>query len=131
MSAIGPKLPLMADNIFGHYSLITLYREEIQQNLKNLLLTAPGEKMMNPDFGVGLRHFLFEPRQHSIPAIRQKIAGQIRKYMPFLRNLKVQFDTNSNQEFLDNSNILSVTIIYDVPSLNLSTSLVLEREDVN
>ena len=109
MSAIGPKLPLIRDDVFGHFSLFTEYKDEIRQNLKNLLLTAPGERMMNPDFGVGLRHFLFEPRQASIAAIRQRI----------------------QEDYLENSNILSVTIVYDVPSINLSTSLVLAREDVN
>ena len=131
MSAIGPKLPLIRDDVFGHFSLFTEYKDEIRQNLKNLLLTAPGERMMNPDFGVGLRHFLFEPRQASIAAIRQSIQGQISRYMPFLRNLKVLFDHDADEDYLENSNILSVTIVYDVPSINLSTSLVLAREDVN
>ena len=51
--------------------------------------------------------------------------------MPFLRNLKVLFDHDADEDYLENSNILSVTIVYDVPSINLSTSLVLAREDVN
>ena len=93
MSTIGPRLPLMKDDTFGFYTAITEYRDEIQQNLKNLLLTAPGERIMNPNFGVGLRHFLFEPRRHSVTTIRQKIENQVRKYMPFIRNLKIQFDT--------------------------------------
>ena len=131
MNGIGPRIPLTRDNTFGVYSLVSQYKEEIHQNLKNLLLTAPGERMMNPDFGVGMRHFLFEPRNHSITAMRQRIAGQVRKYMPFIRNLRTQFDTNSDQDFLANSNILSVTISYDVPSLNLTTSLVLQKEDVS
>jgi len=131
MSAIGPKLPLMRDEVFGHFSLITEYKEEIKQNLKNLLLTSPGERMMNPNFGVGLRHFLFEPRIHSITAMRQKIESQVRRYMPFIRGLKVQFNAGSDQEYLDNSNILSVNIIYEIPNLNLSTNLLLQKEDIS
>jgi len=131
MKTIGPRVPLMRDNIFGFYLPVTQYKDEIQQNLKNLLLTAPGERMMNPDFGVGLRHFLFEPRRHSIVAIRQKIESQTRKYMPFIRNLKVQFNTNTDQEYLDNSSVLSISIVYDIPSLNLSASLVLQKGDIN
>jgi phage baseplate assembly protein W len=130
MSAIGPRLPLMKDETFGHYSLITEYKDEIQQNLKNLLLTAPGERMMDSNFGVGLRNFLFEPRSHSIPAIRQEIDKQVRRYMPFIRNIKVQFDHNASPEFLDNSNLLSIRITYDIPSLNLNRTLTLDKEDV-
>ena len=131
MSAIGPKLPLMSDATFGNFSLITEYKEEIQQNLKNLLLTSPGERMMNPNFGVGLRDFLFEPRQHSIGKIRQRAQSQITRYLPFIRNLRIIFDPAAEQEYLQDSNILTITIIYDVPSLNLSTSLILSKEDIN
>jgi len=131
MSTIGPQLPLMKDSTFGFYSAITQYRDEIQQNLKNLLLTAPGERMMHPDFGVGLRHFLFEPRQHSITAARQRIENQVRRYMPFIRNLKAQFNTGAGEEYLDNSNVLSIKLVYDIPDLNLSTSLLLQKEDIS
>ena len=73
MNGIGPKLPLQRDDINGNYSLITSYAEEVKQNFKNLLLTAPGERMMNPDFGVGLRNFLFEPEPRISGMLRQKI----------------------------------------------------------
>jgi phage baseplate assembly protein W len=131
MSAIGPKLPLMTDDVFGSYSLVTEYKDEIQQNLKNLLLTAPGERVMIPEFGVGLRNFLFEPRQHSIVQIRQRIQNQISRYMPFIRSTRVMFDHDSDDEYLENSHVLSITITYEVPNLNLSSTLILSREDVN
>ena len=72
MNGIGPELPLNKDHRFGTYSLVTSYKNEVKQNFKNLLLTSPGERIMNPDFGVGLRHFLFEPRQNSIQKITQR-----------------------------------------------------------
>ena len=86
---------------------------------------------MNPDFGVGLRNFLFEPREQTISGLRQRIQNQVSKYMPFIRNLKVEFDSSTSQEFLDNSNILSISIIYDVPNLNISSELIVSREEVN
>jgi len=131
MKAIGPQIPLQRDEVFGQFSLITTYKEEIKQNLKNLLLTAPGEKIMNPDFGVGLRNFLFDPRQETIINIRQRIQNQITKYMPFIRNLKVNFDRNKPEDTLSDSNILSLTIIYDVPSLNISSELLAIKEELS
>ncbi len=131
MKAIGPKLPLYRDEIFGQFSLITAYKDEIQQNFKNLLLTSPGERMMNPDFGVGVRKFLFDPRSQTIASIRQRIQNQVTKYMPFLRNLKINFDSNTDQEFLDSSNILSIAIFYDIPSLNISSQLVITKEEIS
>ena len=98
MSAIGPKLPLQKDNLYGFYSLTTQYKEQIQQNLKNLLLTSPGERVMLPDFGVGLRHFLFEPRQHSVAKMRQKIDQQIKTQESYAKILKQVKDAEKGSE---------------------------------
>ena len=87
--------------------------------------------MMNPDFGVGIRRFLFNSRNEAISSVRQRIQNQVSKYLPFIRNLKINFDSNTNQEFLDNSNILSITIIYDIPNLNISSQLVVTREEIS
>jgi len=131
MNAIGPKLPLQRDDRFGNYGLVTSYLEEIKQNFKNLLLTSPGERMMNVDFGVGLRQFLFEPRVHVVPKIRQRIEEQISRYMPFIRINRLQFNHNVDPELVDDTNILSILIEYEVPSMNLSTSLIIQSEDMN
>ena len=55
---ISPRLPLSSDNQFGYAMLVTM-KQTISQNLKCLMLTAPGEKIMDPRFGVGLRKYLF------------------------------------------------------------------------
>ena len=131
MKGLGPKIPLQRDITFGTYGLVTTYLEEVKQNFKNLLLTSPGERIMKPDFGVGLRHFLFEPKKHAVPLIRQRIDGQIARYMPFVKINKIQFNHNVNPEFADDTNILSISIEYEVPSINLSSTIIINSEDVN
>ena len=131
MNGIGPKLPLFRDERFGNYGLITSYLDEIKQNFKNLLLTSPGERMMNTDFGVGLRQYLFEPKQHVASKIRQRLEDQVTKYMPFIRINKLQFNHGLDPKIANDSNILSVLIEYDVPSLNLSTNIIIQSEDIN
>ena len=88
---------------------------------------------MNPDFGVGIRTFLFEPRASAAPAIRQRITGQVRKYMPFLQINKIRFDSGKNlsePDYLD-SPVLSIHIDYSIPGLNLDTTLILQNEETN
>mgnify|MGYP003660405702 FL=1 len=131
MDGIGPRLPLQRNEKFGNYALIVSYREEVQQNFKNLLLTAPGERVMNADFGVGLRNFLFEPKDLVIPKIRQRIDGQVSKYMPYIRINKIQFNHNIDPNLATDLNLLSISIEYEVPSLDLSTSLIVQSEDIN
>ena len=131
MNGIGPKLPLQRDDINGNYTLITSYAEEIKQNFKNLLLTAPGERMMNPDFGVGLRNFLFEPESLVTGMLRQKIASQVSRYMPFIRINKILFNHGIDPATAVDSSVLSIIIEYEAPSINLQETLTLQAEDVN
>ena len=131
MEGIGPKLPLQRDVHFGNYDLITLYSEEVKQNFKNLLLTSPGERIMNPDFGVGLRNFLFEPKKTSMSLIRQRIEDQVRRYLPFIRINKLIFNEGVDPKMADDSVVLSILIEYDVPSLNLESKISIESEVTN
>ena len=132
MNGIGPELPLHRDIKHGAFALITSYKKEVQQNFKNLLLTSPGERMMNPDFGVGLRRFLFEPRNTSMPQIRQRIEHQTSKYMPYVRIKQIIFNSGNEESALrEETHTLSIKIIYDVPSMGINTSIILEREDIN
>ena len=58
INTLAPRLPLTIDSKFGYEMLVTI-RQTTKQNLKCLLLTAPRERMMDPEFGVGLK-FGFE-----------------------------------------------------------------------
>jgi phage baseplate assembly protein W len=91
MAGISPKLPITKDTQDG-YALTKSYLESSRQNLKNLLLTVPGERMMDPDFGVGMKTYLFE--EHSPMTygnILSKIISQVSIYMPFIDIQKVDF----------------------------------------
>ena len=131
MDGIGPALPLHRDDKFGSYSLIENYGKEIKQNFKNLLLTSPGERMMIPEFGVGLRTYLFQPLDQAAAGIRQRISNQVTRYMPFVRIIKIQLNHNIGEKTAIDSSILSISIEYSVPSLDLQSSLVLQAEDIN
>ena len=87
--------------------------------------------MMNPNFGVGLRNFLFEPRREAIVKIRQRIDEQTVRYMPFVQIVKIEFNRGINPVFQDDTNVLSIMIQYEVPSLNLNSSLILQAEGTN
>lgn len=55
-----PKLPLQLDNN-GEFVNISDVLLNIKQKLRMIILTNPGEKLMDPQFGVGIRRYLFEP----------------------------------------------------------------------
>ena len=130
MSALGPKLPLFRDETNGSFSLIFSLAEEVKQNFKNLLLTAPGERMMNPDFGVGVRNFLFLPRQQITTELRQRIEGQVARSMPFLQIKKIQFNRGISDATADDLNVLSISIEYAAPSVDLASEIVIRAEEI-
>ena len=59
MASLGIELPLVRDIADG-YKTLKSFRELIKQNLKMLLLTNKGERVMIPEYGIGMNRFLFE-----------------------------------------------------------------------
>ena len=126
-----PVIPLQKNEDDGFYALTKTVAENTKQNFKNLLLTSPGERMMNPDFGVGLRNFLFEPEPRVSGLIRQRIAGQVTKYMPFIKINKLLFNHSLDPNTATDSNVLSILVEFEVPSINLQSSLEVQAEDIS
>ena len=118
MSGISPKFPLRSDRVDGSYQLNKTIIESVRQNLKNLILTSPGEKVMDPEFGVGVQRILFE--NFSDPAvsnIKNRITSQVRKYMPFVEVLDI--DTSLGDPILgEPEELLKVKVRFIVKPLN-------------
>lgn len=122
MSGISPSLPLRRDSQYPGYALNSNMLEVIRQNFKHLVLTAPGERIMIPDFGVGIRNFLFEQNdQSTYSAARSKLSEQANKYMPFIAIQDVQFEPGD----LDNNQV-QIIITYEVLPLEFSDTLTIE-----
>jgi phage baseplate assembly protein W len=121
-SGLTPRLPLVKGNSFD-YELITSYQELVRQNLKNLLLTNPGERVMDVNFGVGLNSFLFElDNQILYSQITGKINEQVSKYLPYVKILDVAFNSFLNDPGME-QNSLSVKVLYRVIPLQANASI--------
>ena len=131
MQGIGPILPISVDSRHGTYSLITNYHDEVKQNFKNLVLTNPGERIMNPDFGVGIRKYLFENRSDATHKIEKRLRGQTRRYMPYVTIENIFFDMvdEENTNLIDR-HILSIQIVFSVPNMNFESVLIIDSEEV-
>jgi uncharacterized protein len=47
------------------------YETDVQQSVRIILGTAPGERVMRPDFGAGLKALMFEPMNTTTAALAQ------------------------------------------------------------
>tara|TARA_R110002020_G_scaffold123525_3_gene280146 strand:+ start:9974 stop:10381 length:408 start_codon:yes stop_codon:yes gene_type:complete len=129
MSAQGLSvaLPLRIDARDGAYGLNKNLQQVAEQNLKMVILTAPGERIMFPEFGVGVRNFLFEQSTPSLNAgVRQRIEQQVKKYLPYIQILELSVN-NPEVQFAqpgttDNTTML-IKIKYSVPAASLVADL--------
>jgi hypothetical protein len=123
MSGLSPRLPLAIDKVDGPYRLIKSYTALAKQNFKMLLLTVPGERIMNPDFGVGLKAYLFEQNAPGTYAkINDRILEQTGRYMPFIQVNKIDFSVPENEPDLYPHD-LSISIHFTIVPLQSSTTL--------
>ena len=119
-----PKLPLQHDSVDGYYKLNKTVGEVAKQNIKMVVMTSPGERMMNPDFGVGLRNFLFEQEPFMFERLKNRILKQVKRYVPFVMVEQVlAIDLQNIPGEAEPTNSLGIQIIYTIPSAGLSDSL--------
>jgi len=78
--AVGVNLPFSSPSVFtSNY----LTKDAIKNNLINFFLTEPGERFLNPNFGSGLRSFVFEQiTEDNMNIIEDKIRNDLSTYFP-------------------------------------------------
>ena len=76
--AVGVTFPFDGPAVFNQ-SFTT--KEQVKSNLINLLLTSPGERLMNPTFGVGIRNLLFEQTIDK-EQVKNRITDGAQLYIP-------------------------------------------------
>jgi len=131
MPGFTPKIPLAPSSQDGFYGLTKTLVENVKQNLKMIVLTSPGERIMNPNFGVGIRHLLFENFSDNLyRTFKTRLNEQIELYLPIVEIINVNF-LDINKDKIDNnsaeSNVLAVEIEYAITNMNIFDSLFIEN----
>ena len=118
MSSLSVALPLSIDASDG-YRMIKSFKALVRQNLKMLILTIPGERIMEPNFGVGVKTFLFSNFYEGVQgALDNKIREQCQLYMPSISLHDIEFyiidpDTHS----------MAFRILYEIPNIGVKDLL--------
>jgi len=116
--SLAVKLPIRRSTSDG-YQMINDFQTLIRQNLKMLVLTAPGERIMEPDFGVGVRNYLFENFNNmTYNSINTKIREQATKYLPVIDIIEISF-TDSDPD----RNFLAIKIFFSIPNIGITDLL--------
>ena len=101
---IGLKLPFTRDRA-GLFGQTETTLEQAGNNIKNLLLTSKGERVMQPEFGSDLRDLLFEQYTEDLTdRIKDTIEEAMSTWLPYIviSNVDVtENETNPNQTKVD------------------------------
>jgi len=116
--AIGVNIPFNSPGVFKP-NFTT--KDAIRNNLINFFLTEPGERYLNPEFGGGLRKFIFQQIENQTTTFLQNdIQEKLNKYFNKINILLL--DVN---EFPDD-NILEIILKYSIKNTNINDNLVLQ-----
>ena len=100
--SIGVAFPLDDVNLFSGTQTV---KEQVKSNLLNLLLTIPGERINQPNFGIGLKNLLFEQGIDK-DALHETINQQIQIYIPEIDILETKIQP------VEDENLLYISISY-------------------
>ncbi len=118
--AIGITLPIQIGNTAFNQSFTT--KEQVSSNIKNLLLTKKGERLLQPNFGSGLHELLFDFNDDRLAIkIEEVITESITNWLPYV-DIK-QIDVAQSNENKDRNQVeISITFgVANTPDLNQVT----------
>ena len=98
--AYGITLPVQRGNTVYFNQAFSSF-EQAKTNLKNLLLTRKGERIMQPNFGTGLHELLFEPMTDEFETkLQETITKNVNYWLPYI-NIE-EIDIEMTDEMKDN-----------------------------
>ena len=101
---VGLSFPLRRDK-FNDFAMTKNSLEQAQHNLKNLLLTSPGERAMQPEFGSNMRALCFEQIDDNLPTkIEEEVRRAVGVWLPYINIQEVNTlteDQNQNKIYVE------------------------------
>ena len=95
---IGLSFPLRKDNN-TNFAMTRNSLQQAKHNIKNLLLTYPGERVGQPEFGSRMRELVFEQIDDELPnRIEEEVRRTISIWLPYINILEVNTLTDDGDE---------------------------------
>ena len=125
--SVGLNFPISRapGNQDGFFSTSKTTIESIKNNIRLLLQTQKGERMFQPNLGMGIRRFLFEQiTEDTQVQIENDIVDTFATWLPFVELREIDIDTS--RQDINKINIKIVFNIKRAPNTIESVGVVLE-----
>lgn len=118
--AIGISLPIqITDTAFQQTYSTT---EQVKSNIKNLLLTIRGERILQPEFGSGLQEILFEFNNDDYSQrVQETIEDSLEQWIPYVTVDEIEIEQTDKLKDMNQVNVSITFRIGDNPSLETVT----------
>lgn len=116
---IGIKTPLRISDAEGLLDVHYVLADQVNDNLRNLILTNWGERLGFYDFGANLRELTTEivSQVDFDTTCMDRIKNAVGRWMPYI-DLE-EFESAVNNSNNNRTGIIDITITYNIPSLNV------------
>lgn len=109
----GFHFPVEVDEVTGRFRM-SREEENIEQSMKLILMTGKGERMMRPEFGCGLKHYIYETMDYgTMVRMEQEIKETLDRWEPRITDVEAIVNQDSS-----NGNRIQIQIHYRVRSTN-------------
>ena len=115
---VGWKFPVQLD---GQKEIaISRYEEDVREAIWIILSTAPGERLMHPDFGCGIHEYVFAPNNtRTAGLLRFHVEEALTHWEPRIELQAVQVQANPSDP-----TVLFISIDYQVRATDSRFNLV-------
>ena len=97
--AVGITLPIQKGET-GYFRQSFQTFEQVKSNIKNLLLTKKGERVLQPDFGSGIHDLLFNPATEKFEEdVENTINRALEKWLPYV--ILEDIDVDISKDYTD------------------------------
>lgn len=115
--------PIAIDQGLGKLAEESDYSEHVEQLIKQLLFTNPGERINRPAFGCGLRRMVFAPNSNATASLTQVTVYQaLENWLGTLINVE-EVNVEAIEEKLEVSIVYILKARQERRYLNLETTL--------
>ena len=111
---IGIDLPFRrSDGKEGYFASTTTTIEAVKNNIRNLVKTNKGERLMQPQLGLNLRNYLFEQfTDELVLSIQNDIVDVFKLWMPFVEIRDIQINMDENDSI--GKNKMNINIVFNI-----------------
>jgi phage baseplate assembly protein W len=115
---VGWKLPVQLDE--QNEIAFSRYEEDIGESIWIILSTAPGERLMRPDFGCGIREYIFAPNNtRTAGLVRFQVEEALSRWEP-----RIELEEVAVKPDLRDPAVMLINISYRVRATDSRFNLV-------